>query len=254
MIQAWENTDDVAFVTFADSAMASARERIRQEAFASRFFKKIIVGTENDLPPGLRDFCEAHKGIGSGYGCYIWKPYIVSTVAHMPELASYTVFWIDAGSWINRFGVSYYKRYLSVLSDEKPFVVFEDTYHKQTYSAKRDVFHELDAYEYVHTRPIMAGIFGFRVNDLSRRVLLEWQNTCLAKPKLLDQSPSVSGEEFPGHQANRHDQGIFSLLLKKYDCYTSFPTDHILPENHNSYLEMFQYPFIAMRDRLRGTL
>lgn len=249
MIQSWKNPVDVTFLTFADSTFATARDRIKREALHSGFFSRLMAFSETDLPENLRAFCERNKHIDRGYGCYIWKSYVVSTVAELPDLDGQIVFWIDSGTWINRFGVTVFKRYLAALTDEKPFVVFERLDHKETYSTKRGVFHALDAYAYVDTHPIMAGIFGFKVNALSRSVLAAWRNTCLTNPKLLDQSPCDAGPEFPGHQANRHDQGIFSLLLKKQGCHTTFSAEHILPELHDSYLEMAAYPFVAMRDR-----
>jgi hypothetical protein len=57
------------------------------------------------------------------------------------------------------------------------------------------------------------------------------------------------GPEYPGFEANRNDQGVLSLLLKKGNCFTAFPGQHILPEMNASYLDMKDSPIIAMRDK-----
>lgn len=249
MIKCYRNSDNVVFVTFADNRLIESRERIKSEAINSRFFSKVIVLSEDDLPTNIREFCDKYKNSSSGYGFYIWKPYIASMIANNPDFDGSIVFWIDSGTWINRFGADMLKTYIKSISDEKPFVVFENLSHKETFSTKRDVFDALDAYELINTHPIMAGIFGFKVNSISRSVLSSWINTCASNPLLIDNSPSRSGEEFKGHQMNRHDQGVFSVILKKNDCYNSFSAEHILPELHESYLSMAHYPFVAMRDR-----
>jgi hypothetical protein len=159
------------------------------------------------------------------------------------------VFYVDAGFWLNRFGARYFRHYLSKISEETPFLIFERLDNKEQQSTKKAVFEELGVEELKDTHPIMAGAFGVLINQLSRKVIDEWRNICLAKPYLIDQSPTPSGQEFPEYEANRNEQGVFSLLLKKYQCFNSFSAEHILPEVNTSFEAMSQYPFIAARSK-----
>jgi hypothetical protein len=248
MVDQWPNPRKPLLISFGDDTYAEARSRLKSEAMYSRFFGDAKIFTSSDLPYDLRMFCENNRE-DFGYGFYLWKPYFVHFIASNPEMEGRTVFWIDSGSWINRFGISIYLKYLEALSDGKPFVVFEREDHTERRSVKRDVFHHLQAEQFIDTPPLMAGIFGFRVNAMSREVVSRWYQECSQNRNLIDQTPSVVGEEHPEFEKNRHDQGVFSLLLKRSECYTAFPAEHILPELHVSYLDMCEYPFVAMRDQ-----
>lgn len=214
----------------------------------SRFFGDARIFAPSDLPYDLRMFCENNRE-EFGYGFYLWKPYLVNLIASNPEFEGRIVFWIDTGCWINRFGMPHYLKYLEALSDDKPFVVFEHPELFERYVIKRDVFHHFQAEQFIDTQPLMAGIFGFRVNARSRELISRWYQECAQNINLIDQTPSVSGDEHPDYRRNRNDQGVFSLLMKKSGCYTAFSAGHILPEVHDSYLDLWPYPFIAMRDQ-----
>lgn len=248
-IAALERLRKPTLVSFGDQTFAHAGIRLRTEARLSRFFSDIKLFTPQDLPHELLQFCEAHSHL-PGFGYYLWKPYFVQRIANDPAYASATVFWIDSGCWINRFGLPNYLSYVESLTDEKPFVVFERGDYQERQCVKRDVFYHLDAERFLHTAPLMAGVFGFKVNELSRSIISRWYTESSQNVHLIDNAPSRSGEEYPGFESNRNDQGVFSLLLKKSGCYTAFPGQHILPELHSSYLEMKEFPIIAMRDKL----
>jgi len=218
------------------------------------FFDKVIVFTENDLPHSFKEFCENNKNVDRGYGYYIWKPYIVNLVANMSELSNCIIWYLDAGCWINKFGLNIYKRYLSAISDAKPFICFERIDYIELQCVKRDVFVKLNALEYARTHPIMAGVFGFKLNFMPHTIISEWCNQSFNNPELLTQLPSVSGAEFSEYEVNRNDQGLFSLIVKKNKCYNSFSAEHILPELHNSYLEMYKYPFYRYATKVTGFL
>ena len=235
-------------ISFADDRLANARIRLKTEAMFSRFFGEVKMYTPRDLPAALRDFCE-RTSEHRGYGHYLWKPHFVHQVSRDPAYDGKILFWVDSGCWINRFGLKTYVRYLEAMTEEKPFVVFERGDFKERQCVKRDVFYHLDAERFIDTAPLMAGIFGFRVNDLSRAVISRWYTECSENVRLIDESPSRIGPEYPGFESNRNDQGVLSLLLKKSGCYTAFPGEHILPEMNTSYLDMKDSPLIAMRDR-----
>lgn len=247
-IDRWPNPNKPLLVSFGDDTYAEALTRLKSEAKYSRFFGDARIFTPQDLPYDLRMFCENNRA-DSGFGFYLWKPYVVDRLASNPEFEGRTIFWLDSGCWINRFGMSHYLKYLRAMSPEKPFVVFERDGHIERTSVKRDVFHHLQAEHFIDTAPLMAGVFGFKVNPLSREVISRWYHDCAQNIRLIDQTPSVTGEEHPGFHRNRNDQGVFSLLLKRFGCYTAFPAKHILPEEHPSYLDLSPYPFIAMRDQ-----
>ena len=249
IVDVFKGTQKPVLLSFGDDRFAQARLRIKTEAMFSRFFGEVRIFSPADLPGELRHFCEKTAADARGYGHYLWKPYLVNRVVSDPKYDDKIVFWVDSGSWINRMGLSEYVKYRESMTDDKPFVVFEREDYHERQCVKRDVFHHLDAEMFINTPPLMAGIFGFKVNDLSRSIIARWYEECSRNIHLIDESPSKSGPEYPGFEANRNDQGVFSLLLKKWDCYSRFPGGHILPELHESYLAMTQYPFIAMRDR-----
>jgi hypothetical protein len=249
MVDVFKGAEKPILLSFGDDRFAQARLRIKTEAMFSRFFGEVRIFAPADLPVDLRAFCEKTAADTRGYGYYLWKPYLVNRIASDPKYDGKIVFWVDSGSWINRMGLSEYVKYQEVMTDEKPFVVFEREDYEERQCVKRDVFHHLDAEMYINTPPLMAGIFGVRVNKLSRSIISRWYEESSRNIHLIDESPSTTGPEYPGFESNRNDQGVLSLLLKKSACYTKFSGGHILPELHESYLAMTQYPFIAMRDR-----
>jgi hypothetical protein len=174
---------------------------------------------------------------------------LVHRICQEPRYDGAVIFWVDSGSWINRFGLALFEQYLQVLTPQKPFIVFERSDYRERQCVKRSVFHHLGAEEFVDTPPFMAGIFGCFINDISRSLVRDWFEVCSGNLHLIDQSASLDGAEYEGFEANRNDQGPFSLLLKKRRCYNVFPGQHILPEMNDSYLSMRDFPLIAMRDK-----
>ena len=70
--------------------------------------------------------------------------------------------------------------------------------------------------EYLITPQKQAGAIVLLVCDETRKLVKDWYNiACLNKYHFIDDTPSIR-QNINGFNEHRHDQSIFSLLVKKY--------------------------------------
>ena len=201
------------FVTFADSKYVRTLTRILKEAKSFVLFDTIEGYTENT--PLMKDFINIHKNFISsnfrGFGYWIWKSYIV--LLTFDKIAyNDVVVYTDVGCELNPKGISRLKEYieLALLND---LVVFKLRYKKSEYT-KMDLFDFLNCKDIMETNQIMAGVWIIRKTPRTEKFLKSWLNLATENNyHFSDDSPSIlpNSENFVEH---RHDQSIFSLLIK----------------------------------------
>ena len=91
-------------VTFTDSRMKAARQRLCRQAKEMQVYTDIVGASERDLTPEFRQrFKEYLSPEHRGFGYYAWKPQIVlQTLERLQE--GDQVHWIDSGCHLNPAG------------------------------------------------------------------------------------------------------------------------------------------------------
>jgi hypothetical protein len=185
---------------------------------------------EEDLPIGFRNRHQEllNKDVRE-FGYWIWKPCIVLQALETLDEGEILLY-SDVGFHVRRSGRARFSSWVAELaSSTADFLVFSsippevypqddgrkfsqlmdfqwtkgDTVDKMGLRGSRHLF----------SPQIGAGIFLVRNSESSRKLIRDWANFMETNPSLIDDSPSVA-PDIPGFIEHRHDQSVFSLLIK----------------------------------------
>lgn len=239
------------FLTFADSRMIKALERIKAQAEAMNFFDQIRVCTEMHLDEEFRaKWNHILKPDVRGYGYWIWKPYtILKTLESLPEGS--LLLYCDAGCHLNPEAKQRLQYYFDELNSShlkiKAFPALSSNI-----DADEKRWTKGDIFEYfgcrsnkniTHTPQLAAGHIFCIKNNENIQFFKKWLSVWDEKISLLDDSKSKA-RNLAGFIENRHDQSIFSVLYKLHE---GTP----LPEGETKYFnapDKIAYPIWDARD------
>jgi len=240
----------IHFLTFGDSARYSgALHRCEKQAKEFEIFSNVYAVDENDLMKNFSSFWENHKdfmlGNRRGFGYWIWKSYLISELLeNIPK--NDIIFYMDSGCQLNPKGMNRFKEYCDYAADHGG-VAFNlnlpelqwtksDTYHR--------VFGKLgdDVNEMQH----VGGINFFKNTTETLDLVKEWQQICSEDNyHYIDDSPSVK-QNHSIFKEHRHDQSIFSLLIKKYNHFCVIDDETYWAPNWSG--DGKEYPIWAVRN------
>lgn len=212
-----------SLVVFADSRLKGTLRRISKEARASKFFSNIYVSDEYDLNEEFKiKFEPLLKSEVRGFGYWVWKSQIIlQALENLPpdEILVY----LDAGCHISKKGKKRFDEYIQMLATSSENILcFELTctcgeIHAESSWTKGDVFDYFGAIDdkNIFSSPqICATIFMVKNNQMTKQFMYDWQQCFTTLPPIFDDSPSFA-PNFPDFIENRHDQSVFSLLVKR---------------------------------------
>lgn len=207
------NMKKIVFVSFADTRYLSSLERLKRETenfgFTNRFFF-----TEKDLPG---DFFKNlnPKIYRRGYAYWTWKPYLVGKVMQTMAEGDILVYSDGGNHWESK-AIQRFEEYLSYLSLDKPILAYQQPYLEKDWT-KMDVFRRIcpDTYmEYAMTLQLWGGSFILMKSKITDKLLADWNDIRINDIQLFTDKKS-SFPNLHGFHENRHDQSIFSLLVKQ---------------------------------------
>lgn len=210
------------FLSFADSRMAYARQRIEKQAEKMNLFDEIRVWDESNLD---EEFKQKWKDVlrtdVRGFGYWVWKPYIIlKTLESMPEGG--ILLYLDVGCHLNplarkrllKYFATAYKDNLGVKAF--PVNIWNKKKSLERNWTKGDTFDYFTCREkdsITDTPQIEATHIIICKNNSSINFSREWYEICEKAFFLVNDSTS-SSPNFPEFRENRHDQSIFSILFK----------------------------------------
>ena len=212
--------NDILFITFADGTVYKS-DRIVSEANDSRFFKNVKAYSPDDFDPDFKmkhlDFIKNNK---RGYGYWIWKPYFI--LKSLSEL-QYNDFLIyaDSGTFINHKAYERMRELYSLL-ETNDIVAFNNGHNENDWN-KQDTVQavltslnksqeELNKSIEEQPNQYCATIMMIKKTDSTMNMIKLWYSL-MSNYHLIDDSPSVLLNH-PSFIENRHDQSIFSLLIR----------------------------------------
>jgi hypothetical protein len=246
------------FCTFADSKMYRSLNRIKKQAENMHIYDRIIVYNEHNLN---EDFCNHFKDKlkpSRGFGYWVWKPQIIlQTLEKMEDgdILQYT----DAGCHLNKKGIKRLHEYFTLadLSEtgilafqskapddknlEKSFELLEKHW------TKGDLFDYFDVRnnEKIYNSEQVGGTVLFiKKTNGSLRIIQKWLQVYYDDFSLADDTPSKS-PNFTGFIENRHDQSIFSIIVK----INNIPTTSSFEYWQYDFKKLRNYPILALRDK-----
>lgn len=207
----------VVVISFADSKYKTSLERLKKEVEEFKSITKSYFFTEKDLDAEFKK--SFHPFIyRRGYGYWKWKAYLAKKVLDTLEINDILI-WSDAGTIFNARFEEKLKEYLN-LTIESPsgILAFQDKYiEKQCNKADcLQYFNVLNNKDITDTAQFLGGCWMIRKTADSVDFINRWYEAIMDNFDLISdkQSKLPNFKEFIEH---RHDQSVFSILVKQYD-------------------------------------
>jgi hypothetical protein len=255
-------------LSFADSRLGfylrNPRERLQRQAEAMGFFgDRIKIWTEADLDGDFREKMKSHLIHGSrGYGYWCWKPQIVLQLLREMNEGDILLY-VDVGCHLNPEGIDRLKEYFE-LAEKYGIVGFQarqidDALHNDfsTHFLLDREWCKGDLLDYfgvrhnssiVNSGQIGSGIFLVKKSAAAVRFFEEFRQVYFDRYELCDDSPSIS-PNLPGFIENRHDQSIFSLLVKRNGVFTLSSLEYDPKNGRTDWSSWMSYPIWAKHDK-----
>lgn len=128
------------FLSFADSRMSAALERLGRQAEALDFFDEITLFTEHDLSAEFTSRMGRYLTPSCrGFGYWSWKPWAIYHVLQEMEEGD-RLLYLDAGCHINANGTDRFREYVNMLDrDSCGMLVFTNGQPEYKWT-KGDIF------------------------------------------------------------------------------------------------------------------
>ena len=168
----------------------------------------------DDIDPVFREKNKDILNRKRGNGYWIWKSYFINKT--MIEKLNYGDYLIYADAGILYMNSSHLL--IDFMKKQKANMwAYKLTILEKTYT-KRDAFILMDADTpyYYDTNQYMAGIQIYKKTKHTIKFIQEYLHYSQDQRIVTDDPNTLGKENYPGFKDNRHDQTVFSLLIKKY--------------------------------------
>lgn len=235
------------FLSFADSRMSAALERLGRQAEALDFFDEITLFTEHDLSAEFTSRMGRYLTPSCrGFGYWSWKPWSIHHVLQEMEEGD-RLLYLDAGCHINANGTDRFREYVNMLDrDSRGMLIFTNGQPEYKWT-KGDIFRHFGVSQedghITHTQQIAGGHVFLKKNPLTESLIRDWLHVFYDHLHLADNTPSAS-PNLPGFVENRYDQSIFSILCKLRGI-TTLDGSETYAENWE---QLSSFPFQDRRD------
>lgn len=246
------------FLAFGSHAnYIEAGNRIINQAKSLDLFDKFDLYNADDLKKD-KDFWDRHgkfiENNKRGYGYWIWKSYLIDKT--MDKLNDGDILlYCDIGCEIIKNEKRYLLEYIEAVKKYK--ILAHALYITNEYAfTKMDLILKLGMTNYneVYFCQIESGIILLEVNNITRKIIKQWYELCCDYHNI-DDTPSIN-PNVNFFWEHRHDQSVFSLLLKKYKLFTDIIKEdkcikYIRNRTGNSrfngiYIYKYNYKFICL--------
>jgi hypothetical protein len=220
----------VTVVSFADLSHRKGLRRLSRQVRSFGFSRPARLLTERDLPPSFVQIAATKWGkLERGFGYFFWKPQVI-----LQELSRLqpgeTMLYLDAGCHLNPLGKKRMEDYLRWTSrSDSGILAFQyrpsadsklghdsEFYTDRQYS-KRLVRNYLsisdDCAAVLDSGQVASGIIFIRKTEAAVETVTLWRDAFIDNPSLFDDSTQTQQED-PGFVESRHDQSVWSILLK----------------------------------------
>lgn len=239
------NASTFSFITYGNDAYKSAKERILKEATDMGCFNGTIkaYGPE-DLSQEFKDAVGDVLNQSRGGGYWIWKSHIIAdALSKMNE--NDILLYADAGCSFKKEGLQRLMEYVKMISPESGYSVLamrlgrDTTFYREKKWTTTAIFNEfkipVDG-EIANSNQILAGVQMYRKCNDSNKVVQKWLEMAKTRSDLFtDKYNEESKKTNPEFVDNRHDQSIFSIIVKiepynKYSKVIDEEIENIIPD------------------------
>jgi hypothetical protein len=216
------NSISINFLTYGShSNYIDAANRLCRQANNLNIFKNIYNYNYDDLKND-KDFWHRHgifiENNKRGCGYWLWKSYIIhKTIEKMQD--GELLLYLDSGCEIIIEEKEYMIENINNVKKYKLLASLANNTSEYKY-CKMDLIHKLDMnnnIEELEMFQIEAGVIFLEVSQQFKNIIKEWYELCCNYHNI-DDSPSIIPNN-SNYIEHRHDQSIFSLLIKKNKLY-----------------------------------
>jgi len=247
----------IKFVTFSDGSYAyrSAGRRLAKQANSTGWFEHPAEHwTFETLRIKIPDFYSKHQNFikdnPKGFGFWIWKPAILSYMIEHLE-SDELVLLLDAGCQLNpnEYSKLRFQRYIEMAKTRGLLVMKlpNDLIDAEwTKLATLEVLDPLEVFR--KSNQIHATVMFANKSEKSKQVAEKWLDYCNYSNYSLLVDPSEGDLQTSDFKDHRHDQSIFSLVVK---------SEGVVPIEdetwfHPNWAEGLHFPIWAVRNRTGG--
>lgn len=250
---------NIRFISFANDIMYGALERIGREAEMSGYFTDVMLFTDKKFDKEYYEkYGYIYEKYKRGYGYWVWKTYILKKALEDLREGDYIVY-LDSGCEIQSGNEAKFKEYLHEADTcDLGLVCFSVPFTSGRQYTKMDLIDycnrtfgcQENMNGFLSTEQIMAGLLVIRKNKNVIEFLDKWYDVMHHHIELFDDTPSKL-PNYEGFIESRHDQSVFSLLIKIYGgaiIHSGFEVEAIVDKNR-VWRKKKDFPFIATRNR-----
>ena len=210
------------FITFGAGSpnYYEAGNRLINQANSVELFDKTTLYTDTYLKNDI-DFWNQHSNFiennHRGYGYWVWKSYIIKKTMEQMQDGDILLY-LDCGCEIDAKQKEEINKHLELVKNEN-IIVTHIGYDEKGWN-KMDLIKKLNMLDnkYLYGYQYQASAILFHVCDKTRNLANDWYELSCDYHNI-DDTPSIT-PNVSGFIEHRHDQSIFSLLIKKYDIYS----------------------------------
>lgn len=217
-------------ISYGDQRFYESLQRMKRIAKKSKIFDKIVLYTENSLPPVVTGSPLFSCPKGGGY--WVWKPYIIMDTLSKCDIGD-IVYYVDSGCTINAKSKEWTDYERLMINHNAILFQYRDNY-RYTGWDKICKFQENNSAQIKHwIKPMTEDFFCEKFGDRSYlnfckiwggfiiikktapliHFIDEWYNITFSYPELIKDPEGQELENLPdSFNAHRHDQAIITPL------------------------------------------
>lgn len=189
---------------------------------------KVIMYTDEDID---NEFYEKNKHIltqSRGNGYWLWKPYFIKKTLDSIDYGDYLIYADSGACYINNINILIQK----LEKNKNDIMCFELDYPEKKYT-KRDAFilMDCDTKKYTDSKQILATVIVLKKSETTVKIISDWLKYAQDYRIITDAENECGKPNYNIFVENRHDQTVFSLTCKKYNCKT-YPDPSIQNEEY----------------------
>lgn len=240
----------IVFATFADNKFIRSLERIETEAKQFSCFTDFYIFHQEDIDDEYLKFIKPYI-YRRGFGYWRWKSYFAYKVLNLLNEGDVLV-WADAGCTLSPESEFELLRIIDCAKKTKSGIAaFLQTNQIEKQWTKEDLFEYFAATEEERNSPqFWGGAWIMVKTKVSMKLLEEWCYICKNRGDLVTDLRSKKTNDicFVEH---RHDQSVFSLLVKRTDAYrVNYEIDYIPQSPIKASRKKTKTKYVKMRERL----
>ncbi len=215
----FQDSPSTVFISYANYNFKMAGERIEREANEMGIFSEVKIYTPDDIDPKFKDSVNDVFTRNRGGGYWLWKPYIVNDMLSKVKENDIVVY-VDAGCKLQKENVQRLRDYIDMVAPSTGKSVFamrllehpESVWTTQTVFDYFDVGKHDEAYS---SFQIITGVHIYRKCAESVNMVKKWLEVAATRPDLFTDDHNEETKKLNVRfKENRHDQSVFSVILK----------------------------------------